>query len=197
MRLVFEKIFTCFVVAACIAGMATAQTFVAAPNISFVLDFDTDDGAYSSWRADDLSGLNAMEARVTFLRKGKHKKWVPSFSISLADEADRATLSVTALPKSGPLVMRTETSSERGDDPFPVYALPPEFGEEFDLLVEWNDQGLVVFTVYSKAAETMNGYERHEVQLDHAPNKLRISVSTGEVMFDPLRLGRMENAETE
>lgn len=177
-------------------GAATAQSFVGAPSANFVLDLDTKDGASSSWRVDDLSGLNALEARVTFLRKGKHKKWAPGFSISLGDEEVQARLHVTAFPDTDILFFRTEILGTDSKQEPEMFFLPPKFGEEFELHIDWSPEGNVTFIVSSKAAEELGGYERHEVQLGRAPSMLKVSGSTGEVMFNPIKLGRINDAVT-
>lgn len=171
-------------------GAAAAQTFVAAPNSSFVLDFDSEDGNYSLWRVADLSGANALRTRATFVRKGQHDQYAPSFTIAVGDDSAQARISISAAPRSGPLIVETALTQGQERSQEDNFALTPHFQEAFDLHVDWTQDGLVTFTVFSRAAQAVNGYERHQVDLGRAPNTLSITGSTGEVLFDPVQLGR-------
>ncbi|HYD88786.1 MAG TPA: hypothetical protein VEA80_15030 [Vitreimonas sp.] len=170
---------------------AAAQSFSAAPNASFVLDFDSEDGNFSLWRATDLTGINALRARATFVRKGQHRQWAPSFAISVGSEGADASISFTAAPRSGPLMV--EAALWRGGEPSAeeTFLLTPAFQEPFDIHVDWTEEGLVTFTVFSRAAQAVNGYERRQVNLGQAPTTVRITGSTGEVLFEPLQLGHV------
>lgn len=170
-------------------GSAFAQTFTASPNSSFVLDFDSEDGNFSLWRLNDLSGLTALRARTTFARKGTDARWAPSFSIAVGNDNATARLSVLAAPNSGPLIVETSLVQGRTRDQRETFVLTPTFEEPFDLHVNWTPDGVVTFRIYSRAAQAVNGYEQHQVRLGVPPTALSISGSTSEVQFDPLQLG--------
>jgi hypothetical protein len=178
-----------FALAMLSVGPASAQTFTAAPNLSFFLDFDSEDGNYSVWRATDLSGVNALRAHSTFVRKGQHERYAPSFSIAIGRESAEARLQVTALPRSGPLIVRASRHEGGQTTQEQMFLLTPEFRETFDLNVEWTPEGVVTFTVYSNAAQAVNGFERHQINLGGSPTLVEVSGSTGEVSFDPIELG--------
>jgi hypothetical protein len=170
-------------------GSASAQTFTAAPNLSFFLDFDSEDGNYSLWRVTDLSGVNALRAHSTLVRKGEHERYSPSFAIAIGGESAQARLQVAALPRSGPLIVRALRVEGNQTTEEQMFLLTPEFRETFDVHVEWTPEGLVTFTVYSNAARAVNGYERRQINLGGAPTVVEVSGSTGEVSFDPIELG--------
>ncbi len=81
-----------------VSGAANAETFTPAPNASYALDLDTKDGNYSIWSANDLTGLNALRAHVTFARKGTHERFAPSFTVVVAGATREARLAVIAAP---------------------------------------------------------------------------------------------------
>lgn len=172
-------------------GTAHAQSFTAAPNATFVLDLDSADGNFSLWQARDLAGINALRARATFVRKGEHRRWAPTFSITASGGEGRAAITFTAAPSSGPLLVGAALWRNGQKSEEETFLLPPAFEEPFDIHVEWTESGLVTFTVFSSAARAANGFERHQVDLGEAPTSLRITGSTGEVLFDPLQLGHV------
>ncbi|MFO1018195.1 MAG: hypothetical protein U1E03_11395 [Hyphomonadaceae bacterium] len=188
--------FVCAALAAIVLGLfgsiqtAHAQLFTAAPNASFVLDLDSADGNFSLWQANDLTGINTLHARATFVRKGEHRRWAPTFSISASGESDRAAITFTAAPRSGPLLVEVALWRNGEKSAEEMFLLPPAFEEPFDIHVEWTEGGLVTFTVFSRAAQAVSGFERHQVDLGQAPTSIRITGSTGEVLLDPLQLGQ-------
>lgn len=135
-----------------------------------------------------------MEAQVTFVRKGKDRQWAPGFWVSLGNDEELARLSAVALPQSGPLILQTKRFADNQAEVLSVFALTPEFEEEFRLRIQWDNEGGVLFTVFSEAAQAVNGYESHTVQLKQPPSKLVIGGSTGEVIFNPLQLGTLPNS---
>lgn len=177
--------------ALCLANGAEAQTFVAAPNGSFLLDLDSQAGNYSIWRANDITGVNAVRAHVTFARKGTDARYAPSFQIRVGNSGEDALLSVVAAPNSGPLIVQTALSRGQQQTAQEVFVLTPVFQESFDLDVDWTDAGVVTFTVHSRAAQAVNGYERHQVTLSAPPTRFGANGSTGEVTFDPIQLGHV------
>jgi hypothetical protein len=172
---------------ALLGGSAWAQAFAPATNGAYALDQDTLGGAYSSWRVQDLSGMNALRARVTVARLGQDPKWSPVFSVFLKNNGGRAQLQLTAL--NG--VLTAIASSWVGDKQkqTELFVLGPEPGEAFDLDVDWTAAGSVTFVIRDKANAKVNGFERHEVSMPGAPTTLEIGDSTGEWALDPLRLG--------
>ena len=197
-------------ITALFASAARAETFTPAPNAAYVLDLDTQAGAFSQWRLGDLSGFNALRGRVTFLRKGSDRQWPPVFRIALGDDQQQAWLQVTALPHSGPLIVRTYRLEGQTELDVQYFTLTPNYREPFDLKIDWTDDGRVSFVLSSLAAGTgidiaplqggsrprtapaaaaQVGAERREVLLSRAPAWLLIDNSTGEVMLDPLQLG--------
>jgi hypothetical protein len=192
------------------AHAAHAQTFTPAPNATHVLDLDTQAGAFSQWRAGDLDGANAARGRVTFLRKGSDRRWPPVFNIAVGDDQVQAWLQVTALPHSGPLIVRTFRREGQTETDIEYFSLTPNFREPFDLKIDWSPDGRVAFTIASQAsagggvdvaplqgggarnsrtATTEVRGERHEVSLGRPPVWLLVNNSTGEVMIDPSQLG--------
>lgn len=188
----FRKIVVACIVAAIFSvGAANAQSFVVAPNSSFTLNLDSEDGNFSLWKAEDLSGLSALEARVTFVRKGSHRQWMPTLMVAIEGQTSTALFRVVSFRRRGELTVRTELIAQDSETVIQEFLFAPELGEEFDLRVEWTSEGAVVFTVHSRSAPLVDGFERHEVQLGQRPSSLRISNSTGEVNFAPLRLGNI------
>lgn len=170
---------------------AHAAEFRPAPNQSFTVDLDTQTGNFSQWKAEDIAGFNALRTQVTFLRLGKDSKWAPSFHLSLVNGAERATFNLTGMPGKTLLVAQLvhwRDGKEAGRD---LYLLGPEFGETFALDVDWSPDGLVTMTIRDKAAQAINGFERHQTKLAAAPSVLEVSGSTGEVVLKPLQLGNV------
>jgi hypothetical protein len=191
MRPIVFMLAFCAALIANFAETSAAQSFVPAPNGTFVLDFDSEDGNFSLWRVDDLTGINTMRARATLVRKGHHDRWAPSFTIALGDDQGQARLSIIAAPNSGPLIIQSALIQGQSRSQEDNFALTPHFQEAFDIHVEWTAEGVVTFTVFSRAAQGVNGYERRQVSLGRGPTTLSITGSTGEVLFDPLQLGRL------
>jgi len=182
-------------IAACltlfVAQSAEAQSFVPSPNASFLLDLDTQSGSYSLWRVNDMAGVNAVRARVTFARKGVDRQYAPSFQIRIGNGDQDALLSVVALSNSGPLIIRSSLSQGQQHSQEETFLLTPVFREVFNLDIDWTPAGVVTFTVHSQAAQAVNGYERHQVTLSRAPTVISANGSTGEVTFDPIQLGHV------
>jgi hypothetical protein len=197
-------------VAAGFAGAAHAETFTPAPNAVYVIDLDTQAGAFSRWRLSDLTGFNALRGRVTFVRKGSDRQVPPVFRVALGDDQQQAWLQITAMPQSGPLIARVYRLEGQTEVDVLYFSATPNYREPFDLKIEWTPDGRVSFLLTSQAAGTpidigpvqaggrarpaqpapaSEGAERREVFLGRAPTWLLIDNSTGEVTIDPLQLG--------
>lgn len=61
-------------------------------------------------------------------------------------------------------------------------------GQAFDLQVEWTPGGLVTFSFIPNTAT--GTVERRSIQLDAASRQVVVSASTGELLLNPLELGR-------
>lgn len=185
-----------FLAAACAlataANSASAGEFQRAPNQSFSLDLDTEPGNFSQWRSGDLTGLNALRTRMTFVRLGTHPKWAPSFHLSLVNGGERATFDVQGVGGKKPLIATLVHWKDRKEASRETFLMMPEAGETFALEADWTPTGEVTIVIRDKAAEALNGFERRSVTLAAAPSSLEISGSTGEVTLSPLELGRTE-----
>lgn len=184
------------VAAAIVGGMllgpsaVAAETFTPGPGQTYLLDLDTADGNFSVWRADDLQGANALRAKVTFARLGLDKRWSPNFQVRVGDASMTVGLTVVGV-KNKVLVTTLRTLRDNkvvGKEE--SFLLGPEPGETFDLEIDWDASGRIAFLIRDRAAKAINGFERHEARLDGPPTRVEIVGSTGEVLFDPLQLGR-------
>ncbi len=181
-------------VAACLVFVgqsAAAQSFAPSPNGSFLLDLDTQSGSFSVWRANEIAGVNAVRAHVTFARKGVDRQWAPTFQIRLSNESHDAVLSFVAVPNSGPLIVQASLVQGQQQSEQQTFLLTPTFQEAFDIDIDWTPAGVVTFTVHSQAAQAVNGYERHQVTISGPPNTISATCSTGEVTFNPIQLGHV------
>ncbi len=170
------------------APAAHAAPFTPAPNASFVLDLDTRNGAFSEWRADDLTNLNALRAKLTVARLGDDPQWSPVFTITLKNQDSEARFQISAV--KGLLLPTAQSSAAGKDIQRDLFLAPPTVGETFGLDVDWNADGTASIVIHTKAADGLNGFERHDVKLSGPPTQIEITDSTGEMTLDPLQLGR-------
>ncbi len=173
------------------ASGANAGTFQAAPHGSYLLDMDTGDGNFSLWETKDVADINAVQAHITFARKGKSKDYAPSFRITLETAGDvSARVDFSALPKSGPLIGFVTTFKGRDETGRELIIMGPEFAEPFDLKIAWTADGKISVDTYDKAVATIGqGFEHHQADVGQAITAVSVSVSTGEVEFNKLELG--------
>lgn len=172
------------------AAGAQAQAFTAAANSRFTLDLDTAAGNYSEWSARDLSGLDAMRAKVTIARLVPDKRWRPVARIVVGGRLEEAAFRVVSRTDGAPLevsVMRLREGKVVGE----VIALPTVRPDEvFRLEAQWTPAGLVTFVLTSTA--TGPGGAKASIQLDAAPTAVTAMVSTGEVKLAPIELGTVK-----
>jgi hypothetical protein len=170
---------------------ALAGEFEAAPNATYAIDLDTDEGRFSEWKLTDLRGLNAARGKVTFVQLRVHERWAPGLNIALGDGDDRVQFTVVSPTRKPPLLAMLETHGKIPKHS-EVFAFGPELNEPFGLEIEWTPQGKVTVTIRTKAAQAVNGFERHELDLGRAPTWFRFGGSTSEVSVEPLMLGRIK-----
>ncbi len=168
---------------------AWAAEFKAAPNASHVIDLDTPDNSMSLWQLDDLTGLNGLRARATFVRIGKKTQFGPAAMLVLSNETSEARLMFLLSPK-GSIAM---LSAARGETELgrQLFIMPIEPKETFGLEIDWTPDGKVMVRIASAAVKGMggDGFERHEVVMEGAPTQLKILGGGSEVEFKPLTLG--------
>lgn len=171
------------------APLASAAEFRAAPNGSHVIDLDTPDSSMSLWQLDDLTGISALRARVSFPRIGKKTQFGPVAMIVLSNGTSEAKLVFLLSPKASMAML----SADRGETELgrQLFLMPIEPKETFGLEIDWTPEGKVVVRIASAAVKEMggDGVERHEVTMDGPPTKLRILGGGSEVELKPLQLG--------
>ena len=173
------------------AGAASADTFRPIKHGTFSFDLDTADGAFSVWKLDDVSDIDALRARITFLRKGKGE-YAPTMTLAILAGEQRAVLQFLAFPKSGPLVGYVYDKAGSKGPASQLVLTPPDFKEPFDVVVRWTPEGKVSFDIFTAANKKVSqGFEHHELALGAAVTGVQISNSTGEVEFGKLELGNM------
>jgi hypothetical protein len=141
------------------------------------------------WRAEDLTGLNALRSQVTFARLGTDRQWAPSFHVTLGAGPARVTFGVTGLKDKNLLLTTLETWQGDKQVSQELYVMMPTPGERFVLELDWSPDGTVTALIRDKAAQQIAGFERHVAKLSGPPTTLSITGSTGEVELRPLQLG--------
>jgi len=171
------------------APAAWSAEFKAAPNASHVIDLDTPDSSMSLWQLDDLTGINALRARVTFVRVGKKTQYGPTAMVVLSNGKSEARLMFLLSPKGAMAML----SADKGETELgrQLFIMPIDSKETFGLEIDWTPEGKVVVRIASAAVKGMggDGFERHEVTMDGAPTQLRILGGGSEVELKPLTLG--------
>lgn len=171
------------------APAAGAAEFAAAPNASHVIDLDTPDNSMSLWQLDEMSGVNALRARVTFARVGKKTQYGPIVVLVLSNGQSETRLTFLLTPKASMALL----GAHRGDTDLggTIFLLPVDPKETFGLEIDWTPEGQVTVRIATKAARAMggDGFERHEVTMDGAPTRIQVLGGGSEVEFKPLTLG--------
>jgi hypothetical protein len=171
------------------APSAGAAEFTPAPNAGYVIDLDTPDNSMSLWQLEEMSGINALRARVTFVRVGKKTSYGPATMLILSNGASEASLMFLLTPK-GSVAMLT---AKRGETELgrELFLMPIDPKETLGLEIDWTPQGEVTVRIATKAVKDMggDGFERHVVTMDGAPTQIKILGGGSEVEFKPLRLG--------
>jgi hypothetical protein len=168
---------------AVLAGVypAAAQTFTPAPGLgSMRLDLDTQEGNSSQWELKDLCGVNAVRATLTSPRLGSDRRWAPVINFHVRRGTETANLQFAAMDRAPPFLVRVLHSN--GDTRSQAATLPVTFRGDapVEVAVDWTQDGQVTMRV---------GDVEGRLQLSGAPTSFAITNSTGEAMFDPLRIG--------
>lgn len=171
------------------APSAGAAEFTPAPNAGYVLDLDTPDNSMSLWQLDEMSGINALRARVTFVRVGKKTSYGPAAMLVLSNGKSEASLTFLLTPK-GAVAMLGARQGE-ADQGGELFMMPIDPKETFGLEIDWTSEGKVTVRIATKAVKDMggDGFERHEVTIDGAPTRIKILGGGSETEFKPLTLG--------
>ncbi len=170
---------------------ANAESFTPVERGTYSLDLDTTDGNFSQWALNDLSGVNATRAKVTFARKGKHKTYAALATLSVEGKTRQVYIRFAALSDNGPLYSTVTLADSNGQIKEEVVLLPPDMKETFDLHVQWTPEGKVIFDLFDHANKDVGqGFERHEIEMGEPVTALKIINSTGEVAIDPLQVGQ-------
>jgi hypothetical protein len=162
------------------APVAHADSFTAAPLGTINLDFDTEAGRYSQWRLDKLDGIDAVRATMLVRRLGIDQRWAPVFTIQLKSGKDEVTLQFGARSRRPPVTIETITTKAGKDGDAENFERTVDLDERLDIAIDWSADGTVILLV---------GGEKHTVALGEPITALEITGSTGEVQFDPLRIG--------
>lgn len=171
------------------APAAGAAEFVAAPNAGYVIDLDTPDNSMSLWQLDEMSGVNALRARVTFVRVGKKTQYGPATMLVLSNGKSEASLTFLLSPKGSVAMLRAKRGeTDLGGE---LFMMPIDPKETFGLEIDWTPEGKVTVRIATKGVKAMggDGFERHEVTMDGAPTSIRILGGGSEAEFKPLTLG--------
>ncbi|MDP1738174.1 MAG: hypothetical protein Q8L23_12135 [Caulobacter sp.] len=171
------------------ASAAGAAEFTPAPNAGYVIDLDTPDNSMSLWQLDEMSGISALRARVTFVRVGKKTAYGPATMLILSNGQSEASLTFLLTPKGSVAML----SAKRGETELgrELFLMPIDPKETFGLEIDWTPEGKVTVRIATKAVKDMggDGFERHEVTMDGAPTQIKILGGGSETEFKPLTLG--------
>lgn len=166
-----------------------AAEFTPAPNASYVIDLDTPDNSMSLWQLDDISGISALRAQVTFVRVGKKTSYGPATVLILSNGTSEARLTFLLTPKASVAML----SAARGETDLgrELFLMPIEPKETFGLEIDWTSEGKVTVRITTRAVKEMGGqgYELHDVTMEGAPTGMKILGGGSETEFKPLVLG--------
>ncbi len=96
-----------------------AESFVAASEQRFQLEFDTVDGHFSVWSLEGLQSANAVRATISVERFGTHERWVPFLRVEIKN--------VKAAPN---LYWGLVAGGKKGGGPLAFQALQRDAGKE-------------------------------------------------------------------
>jgi len=170
-----------FAVAAYGLNPAYAETFTPIPALgNSVLDFDTQSGNYSGWQIADVGSINAIRTTLQVHRLGNDPRWIPTFSIILAN-SDRNVVFQLVSPKDDPplfMFLKRHEGGKSADEQ--QFSTTVGVDEKLDVSIDWTPDG----TVTVRAGE-----ETRTINLGAPVTSLQLSGSTGEIEFNPLRIG--------
>jgi hypothetical protein len=149
---------------------------------STVLDLDTADGHVSEWQTSDLSGLNALRTTLHIERLGGSPDWLPSFTIALVNDDGHVSFQIVNPAHSQRLVAHFIRYAGKAIVDDQIFSSSTALHAALDVAIDWTVAGSVTVRLGSGEARTES--------LDSAPTNLQILCSTGEVRFDPLKIGR-------
>jgi hypothetical protein len=159
-----------------------AGEFTPAPNLgNTVLDLDAPTGKYSAWKISDLKSINAMRSTLKVRRLVEGPKWLPTFTIILANADESLTLEISTPARQPPLEIHlVHRKGEQIVENLPFSSLI-EIDQKLDVAIDWTEAGTI--TVRLGSRETLMSTFRSP------PTSIQFSASTGEVEFNPLKLG--------
>ncbi len=169
----------------CVFGVSpvSAQDFASSPSMgSTVLDLDTADGHVSGWQIGDLSGVNALRTTLHIERLGGSRDWLPSFTIALVNDNGHVSFQIVNPAHSQRLVLHLIRYAGKMVADDQTFSSSTALHADLDVAIDW--------TVAGSVTVRLGPGEAHTESLDGAPTNLQILCSTGEVRFDPLKIGR-------
>lgn len=169
-------------------GVAHADSFKSAPNMSFMFVASSKEAYFSTWEVRDLKGLNALRARAKFEWFGADPKWLPGWKIDLAAGEERLMLAAGGRegdPTQLSLQLWRDKSLVREE----FFELRPKSSNAIDVSIHWTPEGVVTAEIGRRGTRLT---ERRTAKLSSQPQRLGVHVSTAGVSFEPLELGTGE-----
>ena len=168
---------------AILAGCASAETFVPLPVLgSTVLDFDTDAGKYSGWEVADLGSVNAVRLTVQVHRLGQDPRWAPTFNVRVSNGDHWAALRLESLDRQAPVAVVLASGEKDKPAVEAPLSAPLALDTPLEVAIDWTADGKVTIRA---------GAQAKTVDLGGAPKSLSFTGSTGEIEFNPLKIGRV------
>jgi hypothetical protein len=188
---------TAAILVASLAASASAQPELApVPHGTFLLDQDSPENSESLWRTDEVDGLSAIHAKLTFKRAGAGQR-EPALAITLKNSNDKATFEAFTIPGRTRLTSfldEDKDHSEKSATFNGIFASGFDVGEVVDLSVTWTAGGVITVTLRDKSSAMMSGgEERHTMTLRGAPSAITVASTNCEVEFNPFELGNTTN----
>jgi hypothetical protein len=178
-----HRLFIGFVVACVMAASAaSADDFTPLPNLGdTVLDLDTASGNFSAWQIHDIGTINAIRTTLQIRRLGSDPDWLPSFWINVGNSNEQVSFRIFSETRRPPLAIHLMryAGKDLADDR--VFASTVGLNENLDVSISWTPQGSVTVR--------LGGGETHTTVLRSAVTSVQIGGSTGQVKFNPLRIG--------
>ncbi|HEY1427488.1 MAG TPA: hypothetical protein VGF50_12515 [Caulobacteraceae bacterium] len=165
------------------SGAAHAQTFAPAPNSNYTVDLDSADGRFSRWSANDISGVDGLQATMTVRRLGHDPQFAPSFQVRLINASGGGAFKI--IGSNGALVATAQSWAGDKYIDNQTFVVAPQLDTPFHLEMHWAADNSISILIRTRTAE-----ERHEVRLGAPPGRLEVTSSTGQVKLEELQLGR-------
>jgi hypothetical protein len=144
-----------------------------------LIDLDSSPGNYSMWKVSALS-KTSVSFEATYLKRQKHEKWAPSYSIALGDGHGRSitfsgTYQETDVPDADMAMSVDDKKVSTGKSNLQLALM-----EHYKVTMSWSNS---MVTVTSNGAAS-------QYPVNFKPSELTIICSTGELEVKNITFGQ-------